>query len=145
VYSVENLKILQYNKNRYPLLSGYSEDKNRNSTLLSEIVSPMDFRNRNENGQKRKSDSYPKLFFVQVDLSEKIMKNRLIPSVCLSKKPPVAGKLSRWAKSNTYRCQTTVSKFHENPTTTRFRIRAQTQTPILLGQTISCIALFYYN
>ncbi len=29
---------------------------------LSEIVSPMEFRNRNENGQKRKSDSYPKLF-----------------------------------------------------------------------------------
>ncbi len=31
-------------------------------TEFSEFVSSMDFRNRNENGQKRKSDSYPKLF-----------------------------------------------------------------------------------
>jgi hypothetical protein len=49
--------------------------------------------------------------FVQVDHSEKIMKNRLIFS-----------KLSKWTKLKTYRCQIIVLRFQENLTTTRFRI-----------------------
>jgi hypothetical protein len=36
-----------------------------------------------------------------------------------------------------------VLKFQENSTTTRFRIGAQTQTPILLGQTIVCFDTEY--
>ncbi len=51
-------------------------------------------------------------------------------------KPPGAGKFSRWAKSITYRCQIIVLKFQEIPTTMRFRIWAQTQTPESFGQTI---------
>jgi hypothetical protein len=36
--------------------------------------------------------------------------------------PPVAGKFSTWAKSNTQRYQIIVLKFQENPITTRLRI-----------------------
>jgi hypothetical protein len=60
-------------------------------------------------------------YFLQVDhLEKKILKNSLIFPIFSSRK--IAGKFSRWAKSITYKCQITVLKFQENPTTTRFRI-----------------------
>jgi hypothetical protein len=75
-------------------------------------------------------------FFVQVDHLEKFIKNLFIFLFTAPGKSPVAGKFSKRAQSNTYRYQNTMLKFQENPTTTRFRIWALTQTPKSLGQTI---------
>ncbi len=60
-YFFSGLWIFRFEDRFRPLLPRYSEDKNRNSTFVRNCF-PDGLPNRNENGQKWKSDSYPKLF-----------------------------------------------------------------------------------